>query len=344
MCLLTSFQKSSECLMEQHRVSVSASRCRSIFLRVARATTNLQHSLAEISKAQTKAAQAQVPKPRVQPGSKLEEESKVKACEFIAEADGVMVPIVYTDTQQAAESMEDNNESDHTKNPHVDKRKRRNVAWKEARTAAVCGVGSATWKHVATFSNEQGFFEGSYLAANLAGYTPGHNVHVLSDGATWIQDWGEEIFGSDAQPTIDMYHLLEYAAAAGRELDQLEGKHDIWTPILMEFCRSGSAAEAARELKNRPDCTEEQASAVFKFVRYVGNRPGMFAYDEVRSHGLPVGSGKIESTNRQVVQRRMKLPGAWWHTNNVDPILHLLTCWYNDDWDQLWAHLRETAA
>ena len=32
----------------------------------------------------------------------------------------------------------------------------------------------------------------------------------------------------------------------------------------------------------------------------------------VAKMGLPIGSGKIESTNKHLIQKRLKLPGAWW--------------------------------
>jgi hypothetical protein len=261
------------------------------------------------------------------------------ACQVIAEADGVMVPIVYTDAPETAESQ--GAEQTHL---CIDKRKARRVCWKEARTAAVCGVDRPQWQHIATFSNPEGFLNGSRLAASNVGYAAGQKVHVITDGATWIQEWAEGVFGADAEPTIDMYHLLEYASEAGLELDKRENKQDIWKPVLMDACRAGDAEQIAAELKRRQDYKVDQESAIFRFVRYVENRPGMFAYDKIRRAGLPVGSGKIESTNRQLVQQRMKLPGAWWHPDTVDPALHLLTFWHNDRWDQLWEYIREQAA
>ena len=47
-------------------------------------------------------------------------------------------------------------------------------------------------------------------------------------------------------------------------------------------------------------------------VRYMKNRPGQFEYKTAIDQQLPIGSGKIESAHRSLIQKRLKLPGAWW--------------------------------
>ena len=45
--------------------------------------------------------------------------------------------------------------------------------------------------------------------------------------------------------------------------------------------------------------------------RYMANRPGQFNYAQAIADNLPIGSGEVESAHRYVIQKRLKLPGAW---------------------------------
>jgi hypothetical protein len=195
------------------------------------------------------------------------------------------------------------------------------VCWEEAKTAAIGRASTKQWHYAASFG----------------------------DGALWIQEWAEGVFGTDAHQTVDLYHLLEYAAAAGQEMDP---RSTSWIDTLSKMCRGGRAEEAAAELKRSAHYDADRPeSAVFKFVRYIENRPGQFDYPRLCQRNMPVGSGKIESTNRQLVQKRLKLPGTWWHTHTVGLALHLLVTWYNRlvtwynrQWDALWTTSPELAS
>ncbi len=46
---------------------------------------------------------------------------------------------------------------------------------------------------------------------------------------------------------------------------------------------------------------------------------------------------QIESAHRYVIQKRLKLPGAWWITDNVVSMLRLRVVRANDDWQEYWS-------
>jgi len=58
-------------------------------------------------------------------------------------------------------------------------------------------------------------------------------------------------------------------------------------------------------------------------LRYIKNRRHQFAYKEALAKELPIGSGMIESTNRSLIQKRLKLPGAWWLLKNANNMARL---------------------
>lgn len=70
--------------------------------------------------------------------------------------------------------------------------------------------------------------------------------------------------------------------------------------------------------------------------RYIKNRPEQLDYKAAQDNGLPIGSGEIESAHRYVIQKRLKLAGAWWKISNAKNIINLRVCRVNRLWDDYW--------
>ena len=51
--------------------------------------------------------------------------------------------------------------------------------------------------------------------------------------------------------------------------------------------------------------------------RYLNNRIHQLDYKSAIGKGLPIGSGEIESAHRYVIQKRLKLSGAWRKASNI---------------------------
>jgi len=58
---------------------------------------------------------------------------------------------------------------------------------------------------------------------------------------------------------------------------------------------------------------------------------------------LPIGSGKIESAHRYLVQQRLKRPGAWWAPDNAEAMLALRVARANGRWSAYWQDLKQAA-
>ena len=59
--------------------------------------------------------------------------------------------------------------------------------------------------------------------------------------------------------------------------------------------------------------------------------------------GLPIGSGEIESAHRYVIQKRLKLSGAWWKEENIERMLALRVIRANEEWGVYWDNLAKVA-
>ena len=99
--------------------------------------------------------------------------------------------------------------------------------------------------------------------------------------------------------------------------------------------KKGQVEKVMTMLKGYED-TKEKNGPVRKCLRYIENRPGQFKYKEALIEELPIGSGEIESGNRSVVQKRLKIPGAWWKPETAERMLALRCMRMNGDWERYW--------
>jgi len=161
-------------------------------------------------------------------------------------------------------------------------------------------------------------------------------IHAVGDGASWIPDQIDRIFGAQSSYLIDFYHLSDYLAAASKSC---ASDHRSWLKKQQEHMKTGQKEQVIAEVEQHvePESVKDQDTPVRACLRYFRNRPEQFAYAEAIAAGLPIGSGKIESAHRYVIQKRMKIPGAWWKIDNVDSMLALRTMRINGNWDKYWS-------
>ncbi len=136
---------------------------------------------------------------------------------------------------------------------------------------------------------------------------------------------------------MDFYHLCEYLADAAKECAGDEDKREEWIDHQKARMKSGGVASVLSALEPyRNGLSGKQANKAEECHRYIRNRPGQFDYQGAKAANLPIGSGEVESSNRSVVQARLKIPGAWWKANNAFDMLCLRTLRANSDWNAYW--------
>ncbi len=242
---------------------------------------------------------------------------------LIAEADGSMIPIVECGGTDAADG-------------EADKRKRRRVFWKEARLSLVRRPAEITPTFAVTLGDAQACGQQIKALALSAGLTRTTRVHALGDGAPWIADQIEQQFGVQGRYLIDFYHLCDYLAAAAPAC--ASGSTASWLEIQKARMRSGELATVMTELDihREPDAVSDD-TPVRNAYRYIANRTGQFDYPAAIADQLPIGSGEVESAHRYIIQKRLKLPGAWWTIGNAQTMLNLRSLRANHRWADYWS-------
>ena len=90
------------------------------------------------------------------------------------------------------------------------------------------------------------------------------------------------------------------------------------------------------KLKDKEEKIKDKDDKIKKCLRYMKNRIDKLDYKTAIENGLPIGSGEIESANRSIVQKRLKIPGAWWKKETVEYMLALICLRENEDWEEFW--------
>ena len=245
----------------------------------------------------------------------------------IGETDGSMVPIVETYIPETTGPLD--------KLP--DRRKHKRLFWKEARLSMAHAKGSMTPIFAGTMGPVQTAGRQLLSCVTTAGATEKTRVHCVGDGARWIANQVEEKFGSNGTYLIDFYHLCEYLSAAAPYCTS--GDKEAWLKAQKEALKSSKYSHVLNALRPylEPSTTKDVQAPVRACHRYIKNRPEQLDYKMAIEQELPIGSGEIESAHRYVLQKRLKLAGAWWDIKHAKNMINLRTCRANNLWDEYWA-------
>jgi hypothetical protein len=243
---------------------------------------------------------------------------------LVTEMDGTMLPIVQTKT-----------------GPGLDGRKGKELFWREARLCLARDLDAVDGIYGATFGTVQIAGLLWHQVAAAAGLGLKTKVHGLGDGATWILNTFQEQFGagqdSGATYTIDFHHVSDYLAGAAQVVAPRCNKD--WLHQQQEYLRQSKVSQVLRGLEPHLEPPQQEETPVRSAHGYIQERQQHMDYAGALAAGLPIGSGEVEGGHRHVLQKRLKIAGAWWLERNAEYMLQLRTVRANGDWDKYWAEI-----
>jgi hypothetical protein len=254
----------------------------------------------------------------------LPKATRDKAAVLIAEMDGSMIPTVQCSAREGSGK--------------TDRRKCRTLTWKEARVSLVRRTEAVSPVYAATLGGPEEAGRQLGHLAELSGLKPKSRVHGLGDGAPWIAEQMEVQFGAQGSYLIDFYHLCDYLAAAAPNCAPEASK--AWLEEQKTRFKTGQSADVLTALRPHLESEDKAETPVRDAYRYISNRPGQFDYPFAIQAHLPIGSGEVESAHRSLIQKRLKLPGAWWLTHNAQAMLNLRSLRANHQWNSYWHSLQ----
>lgn len=158
-------------------------------------------------------------------------------------------------------------------------------------------------------------------------------VICMADGAPAIWKVLLRLF-PQAQCLLDWYHLHEHLATVARLLPEGAAWHEQQKTALAE--RGPAETMAALKALTKPGKGSRKVvrEAAQKCLSYLVNNRDRLDYPTARRDGLPVGTGRIESACRFVVQQRCKQAGMCWDHRHAQEILQARCADLNGEWEQ----------
>jgi hypothetical protein len=107
--------------------------------------------------------------------------------------------------------------------------------------------------------------------------------------------------------------------------------------------KEGKAHEIVAELKR---AAQEEDARLHSIIGYLQAREekGQLDYHESIEQELPIGSGEVESAHRHLLQKRLKIPGAWWRLSRAEEMAQLRALRANNRWNEFWNQQDSCAA
>lgn len=192
-------------------------------------------------------------------------------------------------------------------------------------------VGAGAWDAQTARVADLARREGSRLAREMV---------CIADGAAAIWKLLTRLW-PDAFQLLDWFHLMEHLDT----VVALVPEDATWrltqqTALLQQSYRPLVRALIALV---RDGTTAAVRGAARACLHYVWAHRTRMNYREAQRRGYPIGSGRIESAVKQVLQQRCKQTGMRWKAAHLDKVLAARCAYLNGDWDLACQQTRQAA-
>lgn len=152
----------------------------------------------------------------------------------------------------------------------------------------------------------------------------------VCDGATWIWKLVSHYYPNAIQ-IVDWYHAEERLERIAEEAFFDLGERQTWLENITEALWNGNVEfvmEACQTISKKSSLAKQA-------LTYFGNHIERMRYAQFRTAGYLIGSGVIESGCKQIVSRRLKLPGAQWNLDGAILTAKARCVWLSGRWQEL---------
>jgi hypothetical protein len=208
------------------------------------------------------------------------------------------------------------------------------LAWRDVRVGLARPMSAESKLYVAQMEKYPEVMAQLFCVATLLGMSEKTDVVAVADGGQGLREGLENQF-SNMQFILDKPHLKKHLYETAAALGFNEAQQRQWVHAKLDTISEGHAGQVLEELKIQN--TNEPNDRLRQFVGYLTRFQDAVDYNRFKELGYPIGSGEVESAHRSVPQKRLKLPGACWHPDSINPMLALRVVRANEWWDDYWA-------
>lgn len=213
-------------------------------------------------------------------------------------------------------------------------KRRRDEAWREARVGFARVVEEVDRTYVARMDTYDTVVSDLFGAAVERGLSETTKVFAVSDGGNGLREALDAQF-SGLTFLLDRPHLKSHLFETAEELEVPPERRPAWVADALGLIDAGDVADVIAGLQGLNGPGRERAQ---RLAGYLTRFQDALGYVDAYNQGLPLGSGEIESAHRYIPQKRLKIPGACWSPETIQPMLALRVLrangWWNDFWQR----------
>lgn len=141
-----------------------------------------------------------------------------------------------------------------------------------------------------------------------------------------------------ARQIVDYWHCCQHVGGCAIELFPEEiSKSDSWRKKYCRMLRESGPLKLLGSLRISKSRTKSDAKAesLLRLINFLARRKDRIDYPRLLELGYRVDSGPIESSCKNVVQRRMKGAGMRWSRKGASAMLEVRCALYSDIWEDV---------
>lgn len=212
-------------------------------------------------------------------------------------------------------------------------KKRKIIQWRDVRMGLSRPLDSLSKTYVGKMGSYSDVVEQLFQASVLDGMSAETDVVGVADGGNGLKESLEVRF-PNLQFILDKTHLKDHLYETAEELGISKQDRPGWVTSRLKAVSHGDVAQVKQELEE--EYKKHPHPRLKRLIGYITRFYDALHYDAFKAKGYPIGSGEIESAHRSVPQKRLKLPGACWHPDSINPMLALRILRADDWWDEFW--------
>jgi hypothetical protein len=216
---------------------------------------------------------------------------------------------------------------------------KKNIRWRDVRVGLARPMTSLSKLYVAQMEKYPEVVSQLFSVAAMLGMTRQTAVVAVADGGQGLREQMESKLPV-TQFILDKPHLKKHLYETAEALGFSEEQQQQWVHLKLHRISEGHVQLVLEELEAQN--TMEPNDRLRRFIAYLRRFEDAVDYDHFKELGYPIGSGEVESAHRSVPQKRLKLPGACWHPDSINPLLALRVIRANDWWNDYWTHRTST--
>lgn len=212
-------------------------------------------------------------------------------------------------------------------------KKNKEINWRDVRIGFARPLDSTSKTFVGKMDSYSEVISQLHKAAVLAGMSSATDVVGVADGGIGLSEELKKQFPT-MQFILDKSHLKDHFYETAEKIGISKEERAKWVKSRVKAISSGNVEKIIQELNEEYERNPNKR--LKRLIGYIERFYDALNYDSFKDKGYPIGSGEIESAHKSIPQKRLKIPGASWHPDSIDPMLALRILRADDWWDDFW--------